>query len=402
MGCLWSAVMLLFLPLENRCRMLSALLTGSVSFLITLIAIPAIMRVAEQKGLYDEPDARKLHTRAIASLGGVGIFMGFLLAMLLTVSLQAHPEFQYFFAAATVIFFLGIKDDILILSPLKKFLVQLAAAAILIHLGGIRIDSMHGLFGITVLPQAISLLLSYGTMIVVINAFNLIDGVDGLAGSLGLLTMSVFGVYFLYIGLTTYALLAFAMAGSLVAFLYFNFNPAKIFMGDSGSLLLGLVNAILVIKFIQVADTNTSILPADSSVALGISILMVPLADTLRVFSIRMARGRSPFSPDRNHIHHLLLRRGLNHKQVTGTCLLLNAFFIFIAYSGRALGSVSVLLFMAAFSLLFLSVVLYVKKPVKRLVSGQPFLQNADTVLVVPQSSSKVVSMNTEMAVAEN
>jgi len=381
--------------------MFPALLTGSAAFVITLLAIPAIMRVAEQKGLYDLPDARKLHTRSVASLGGVGIFMGMLLAMLLTVSTQAYPEFQYFYAAATLIFFLGIKDDILILSPMKKFLVQMASAAILIHLGGIRINSMHGLLGINELPPAVSLLLSYSTIIVVTNAYNLIDGVDGLAGSLGLLTMAVFGSYFLYIGLTVYGLFAFAMAGSLAGFLYFNFNPAKIFMGDSGSLLLGLINAILVIKFIQVADNKIDDLPNGSSIALGFSILMVPLADTLRVFSIRLVKGRSPFSPDRNHIHHLLLRRGLNHKQVTGICLLLNALFIFIAYCSRTLGSTSTLLFMAALSILFLSL-FYIKRPMRRhLASGKP-LVSGDSVLLMPQTPSKVVTMTPEKAVAEN
>lgn len=381
--------------------MLSALLTGSVSFGITLIAIPAIIRVAEEKGLFDVPDARKLHPRAIASLGGVGIFMGVLLSMLLTVSNQQHPEFQYFYAAGTVIFFLGIKDDILILSPLKKFLVQLAVAAILVHLGGLRINSMHGLFGINALPQVVSLALTYSTIIVVVNAFNLIDGVDGLAGSLGLLTMSLFGAYFSYIGLTAYALLAFAMAGSLLAFLLFNFNPAKIFMGDSGSLLLGMLNAILVIKFIQVAGNGIDTLPGGASVALGIAILMVPLADTLRVFSIRIAQGRSPFSPDRNHIHHLLLDRGLSHKQVTSTCVALNMLFIFIAYAGRNLGAAAVILFMAALSVLLLSLLAYAKKPAKHLVPGKPYLQSTETVLV-PQTPSKVVSISQEMAMAEN
>jgi UDP-GlcNAc:undecaprenyl-phosphate GlcNAc-1-phosphate transferase len=382
--------------------MLFALLTGSLSFIITFIAIPAIIRVAEQKKLYDLPDARKVHTRAIASLGGVGIFLGFVVALLLTVSYQTAPQLQYFFAAAILIFFLGIKDDILILSPQKKFLVQLAAAAILVHLGGARLDSMHGLLGITALPESASLVLSYSTVIVVMNAFNLIDGVDGLAGSLGLLTMAVFGAYFFYSGLTAYALLATAMGGSLLAFLIFNHNPAKIFMGDSGSLLLGMVNAILVIKFIQVADNPAAVLPFASSAALGVAILMVPLADTLRVFSIRIFQGRSPFSPDRNHIHHLLLDRGLNHKQVTATCLLLNAFFIGLAYFTRSMGAAPVLLFMAAFFILFLSLVMYVKKPARRLVPAKPFLQNGEPLLVLPQTPTKVVSINTEMAVAEN
>ncbi|MDQ3846089.1 MAG: undecaprenyl/decaprenyl-phosphate alpha-N-acetylglucosaminyl 1-phosphate transferase, partial [Bacteroidota bacterium] len=297
--------------------MLNVFLTGSVSFAITFLAIPAIIRVAEERKLYDVPDARKLHTRPIASLGGIGIFGGFLLATLLSISSQFNPEFQYFFAAAIVVFFLGLKDDIIVLSPIKKFIGQVGAAAILIHLGGIRINGMHGLFGLDELPEVVSLALSYITIIVVINAFNLIDGVDGLAGTLGLLTMSVFGSYLFMNNMTAYAVLAFAMVGSLLAFLIFNYNPAKIFMGDCGSLLLGLVNAILVIKFIKVADAPSVIYPIQSAVAVAFSILMVPLTDTLRVFSIRIFHGRSPFTPDRNHIHHLLLDRGLSHKYVT-------------------------------------------------------------------------------------
>jgi hypothetical protein len=174
-------------------------------------------------------------------------------------------------------------------------------------------------------------------------------------------------------------------------------------MGDSGSLVLGLINAILVVKFIEVADgaAAVAVLPVGSSVSLGVAILIVPLADTLRVFSIRIAQGRSPFSPDRNHIHHLLLDRGMNHKQVAFTCLLLNALFIGVAYSSRAMGGAPVLLFITALSVLFLSLV-YLKKPVRRVVPGKPFLPGTEPVLVLPQTSSKVVSMNTEMAVAEN
>ena len=287
--------------------MLNVILTASVSFIITMLAIPAIMKVAQQKKLYDLPDARKLHTKPIASLGGVGIFIGFSLAILLTLSGTDTREFQFFFASALVIFFLGLKDDILILSATKKFLGQLAATAIVIHLGNIRLESMHGFMGIEKLPEVVGYLLTYVTIIVVVNAYNLIDGVDGLAGSLGIMTMSIFGTYFFFAEMQGYALLAFAMAGSLLAFLRFNFYPAKIFMGDSGSLLIGLVNAILVIKFITVADSATVPVQFTSAVAIGFSILIVPLLDTLRVFSMRIAKGRSPFSPDRNHVHHLLL-----------------------------------------------------------------------------------------------
>ncbi len=379
--------------------MLNVLLTSSASFIITFLAVPAIIKIARAKKLYDIPDERKLHTRPIASLGGIGIFVGFFIASLLSISFQSAPEFQYFFAAATAIFFLGLKDDILILTAMKKFIGQMIAAAILIHLGGIRIESMHGLFGYDQLPELISLALSYVSIIVIINAFNLIDGIDGLAGSLGFLTMSIFGVYFFMVDMSAYALFAFSMAGSIAAFLIFNYHPAKIFMGDSGSLLLGLVNAILVIKFIGVADSSAVAYPLESAVAIGVAILMLPLADTLRVFSIRLLKGRSPFVPDRNHIHHLLLDRGLSHKYITICCVLLNTMFIAIAYFGRQLGPTYIILTISLVSCGFLSVLFFVIKPVRKVAMGRSFQLNAEPLAT---STTKVVSINSEAAVLEN
>ncbi len=378
--------------------MLNVFLTASVSFLITFLIIPVIIKIAEQKKLYDLPDARKLHTRPIASLGGIGIYGGFFLASLLSIQAAFNPEFQYFFAAATVMFFLGIKDDLVILSATKKFIGQMIAAAILIHLGGLRIESMHGVFGITELPEAFSLALSYISIIVITNAFNLIDGVDGLAGTLGLLTTTIFGTYFFMVDMPAYALIAFSLAGSLLAFLIFNYNPARIFMGDSGSLLLGLINSILVIKFITVADSAQIAYPIESAVAVGFSILMVPLADTLRVFSIRIFQGRSPFSPDRNHIHHLLLDKGMSPKFITLYCLLLNIVFIVVAYFGRALGPTYTLFTIAIMSFAFLAVLLYVKRP-EPVMMPHTLQLNAE---LKSQTTTKVVSITTETAVAEN
>jgi UDP-GlcNAc:undecaprenyl-phosphate/decaprenyl-phosphate GlcNAc-1-phosphate transferase len=379
--------------------MLNVILTGSVAFFITFLAIPAIMKVAQEKKLFDLPDSRKLHTSHIASLGGVGIFLGFFLSCLLTISGKQNFELQYFFASALVIVFLGLKDDILIISALKKFLGQLAAAAILIHLADIRIDSMHGIFGLGTLPEPVSYLISYITIIVIVNAYNLIDGVDGLAGSLGVVTTSLFGIYFFMAEMPEYSLIAFGMAGSLLAFLVFNFNPAKIFMGDSGSLLLGLVNAILVIKFISVADAPGAIVPIESVVAVGFSILVVPLLDTLRVFSIRIANGRSPFVPDRNHIHHLLLDRGMSHRTVTVTCVSLNVSFIVMSYFGRGLGSTWLLLIMLAASTAFIGILMLLKKSSSTLVitSAFPHL-NSEPVI---QPATKVVPIKNEAAVAE-
>jgi UDP-N-acetylmuramyl pentapeptide phosphotransferase/UDP-N-acetylglucosamine-1-phosphate transferase len=378
--------------------MLNLFVTGPTAFFITLLAIPAIIRVADEKKLFDLPDARKLHTRPIASLGGVGIFIGFSVAIFLTGVFQKSPELQYIMAAALAIFFLGLKDDILILSATKKFIGQLAAAAILVHLAGIRIDSMHGIFGIGTLPVPLSILFSYATIIVIINAFNLIDGVDGLAGSLGMISTGLFGTYFFMAGHEAYAMLAFAMMASLLAFLLFNFHPARIFMGDSGSLLLGLMNAILVIKFINVATASQAAWPIPTAVALGFVILLVPLLDTLRVFAIRIYHGRSPFSPDRNHIHHLLLDRGFCHIKVTLSCVSINLAFVGLVYWGSAFGSTLLLAGTVTLSFALIGALYYLRKPVRGLVVASSFKHTADVEI---PSATKLVSISKEAAVVE-
>jgi UDP-GlcNAc:undecaprenyl-phosphate GlcNAc-1-phosphate transferase len=380
--------------------MLNVLLTCAVAFMITFLSIPVVITIADQKKLFDEPDARKLHRKPIASLGGIGIFGGFFLAALLSISNHTNPEFQYFFAALLVIFFLGVKDDIVVLSATKKFIGQIIAAAILIHLGGLRIESMHGLFGFHEMPEAFSIALSYVTIIMVINAYNLIDGVDGLAGSLGILSASFFGSYFLLAGLTSYALLAFSLAGSLAAFLIFNYHPAKIFMGDCGSLLIGLVNAILAIKFIDVADSSMlSSLPVPSAVAMAIAVLMLPLMDTVRVFGLRILKGKSPFSPDKTHIHHLLLDRGLNHRHVTFCCLALNFGFIGIAYLSRSQGPTFVFLSVTIVSIALIIALVYWIKPVAQ------FRQQESKTLIPEDvthiTKTKVIPLNKEVAVSE-
>jgi len=168
--------------------------------------------------------------------------------------------------------------------------------------------------------------------------------VDGLAATLGMFAASVFGAYFFMVGMTAYAILVFSMAGSLAAFLIFNYHPAKIFMGDCGSLMIGLVNAILIIKFITVADSSSVTIPIESALAIGISVLILPLFDTILVFGLRILKGVSPFSPDRTHIHHLLLERGLNHRYITFSCLLTNMVFVGLAFFARSFGSTSVFL----------------------------------------------------------
>lgn len=326
--------------------MFDVILSLSLSFAITFFSIPAIIKVAELKKLYDVPDARKVHRTPIPSLGGLGIFSGFILATLISVPRGSLIDFQYFTAAAFIIFLVGVKDDILIISPIKKLIGQIAAAAIIIHKGGIQITSMHGFLGVYELPEMFSLALTYFTIILIINSFNLIDGVDGLAGSLAVLSCSIFGLYFIAVEQIPYAILAFALAGSMLAFLIFNFNPARIFMGDTGSLLTGLVTSILVIKFININEP-LAIIPAGGAPAIGIAILIVPLVDTLRVFSIRILNRRSPFSPDRNHIHHILLDYKLDHKTISLLLVGMNVLFVVLAIIGTHLVGATATAFIA-------------------------------------------------------
>ncbi len=343
-------------------------LSFSLAFLVTFFAIPVIIQVTKEKKLFDEPDERKVHKGVIPTLGGLGIFGGFILATLLGVPVGTSHHLQYFVASLMVIFFLGIKDDILIISATKKFIGQLIAAGIIIKFGGIQIDNMHGLFGLDKIPNTASITLTMFTIIVITNSFNLIDGVDGLAGSLGLLTSLVFGIYFLMIDQLMYAVMAFSLAGSLVGFLIYNFSPAKIFMGDTGSLIIGLLNSIFVIKFISIAANPSVNYPLHATPALGFAILIVPLFDTLRVFSLRILNRRSPFSADRNHIHHFLLDLGLTHKMITFVCVSVNALFIALAYFLQNVGTTWAMFALSSAAVLFVGIIYYSRPKTKTII----------------------------------
>jgi len=370
------------------------LLSAALSFLITFFAIPVIIQVAKDKKLFDEPDERKVHKAVIPTLGGLGIFAGFIVATLMGVPLGITTELQYFAAASIVIFFLGMKDDILVLSASKKFIGQLIAAGILIKFAGVQITNMHGFLGITQIPHYASIAFSLLTIIVITNSFNLIDGIDGLAGSLGFLTTIVFGSYFYYIGHIEYAVMAFALAGSLISFLIYNFSPAKIFMGDTGSLLLGLINSILVIKFINIAGNPEVSLPLASAPAIGFSILMIPLFDTLRVFGLRILDRRSPFSPDRTHVHHFLLDIGFSHRKITLSCVGLNILIIAMAYSLRNLGTTAVMGLLLMTGFLFIGIIYYLRQKHKP-VSVDEIMENE------MRKSHKILSLSAESVEVE-
>jgi UDP-N-acetylmuramyl pentapeptide phosphotransferase/UDP-N-acetylglucosamine-1-phosphate transferase len=291
------------------------------SFFVVLLATPSLIKVAKLKHLVDEPgESRKVHRRRVPTIGGIIIFSAILFGYTLWFPdesgsyAMAFRDFKYIIASLLILFFVGVKDDIIGTAPVKKLIAHAMVAFILVMMGEIRISGLHGLFGVEELPEYGSVMLSFFVYIVIVNAFNLIDGLDGLAGGTGLIVGICFGVWFILAGNLSLALLSFSLSGALLGFLIFNFQPAKIFMGDSGSLTIGCIIAILAIRMIehpvsQLPDPLVNV----SKPILAMAILCYPLVDTLRAFTVRAMKGQSPFSADKNHIHHKILERRGNH-----------------------------------------------------------------------------------------
>lgn len=311
------------------------ILSFITAFLLTYVVIPAIIRISIRKRLFDVPGERRVHTRIVPNLGGIGIFAGLIFSLLYWTPFQSFSQLQYILCALVLIFLIGAKDDIIPMSPDKKFLGQIAAACILVFKADIRLTSLHGIFGIDQIPDLVSYGLSIFTILVINNGLNLIDGINGLAGSLSLVICTTFGVWFYLTGNHELSVLAFAMSGAVVAFLRYNFSPAKIFMGDTGSLLIGLISSILAIQFIELnSGLKEPFLSFQmyTAPAVAMGILIIPLFDTLRVFTLRFLKGKSPFHPDKTHLHHLLLDLGLSHMKATGILVSVNVVFILFVF----------------------------------------------------------------------
>lgn len=288
-----------------------AFLCFATAFVITLITIPPIISLIRKYKLYDLPNARKEHTNPIPTMGGIAIIAGMMTALFMWFPFSNIPAQLCFFFSIMVLLALGIMDDLKDLSAKYKFLVQLALA-IMIALSGIRITSFDGLFNIHELSISAQYTFTILAIVGITNAFNLIDGIDGLAGGLGFMSLVILGLFLTMSGDTNTALIAFALAGGILAFLYFNFNPARIFMGDTGSLVLGFVIAVLCIRFMQMnVVVIKPVIPHAPVFVLGL--VLIPVFDTLRVFATRTLKGQSPFLADKTHIHHLLTNQGFSH-----------------------------------------------------------------------------------------
>ena len=349
--------------------MYEILLSFITAFIPSFFVIPSVIHVARVKHLCDEPGERRSHIEVTPSLGGIAIFVGTVFSVILWTPFTVFGELQYTLCAFIIIFMVGVKDDILPMSPYKKLLGEMMAAGIVTIKSGVKITSLHGFFGISQIPDWFSIILSIFTIIVIINAFNLIDGINGLSGSITVVVTLILGTWFFLVDKMSLSILAFSLAGATMAFLKYNFTPAKIFMGDTGALLLGLVNSILIIKFIeineQISGQPYSFL-AGPAVAIGI--LILPLFDTARVFIIRILRGRSPFSPDRLHLHHLLVDFGFSHMKATAILVATTLLFIGFVFIFQSMGTFKLL-----FAVIFMATVMsyILQKAVENKKSGK-------------------------------
>ena len=334
---------------------LTGLLSFFVALTIVLLAIPPIIKVAKIKHLFDEPsEDRKIHIYKTPNLGGVGIFVGLLITLCLCIPFASIPHVNFIIASTIILFALGLKDDLVGLSPLVKFIAQIIAALIICYFADIRLTSMYGFFGIGDISVPLSILISILFILLLVNAFNLIDGIDCLAGTVSLIASLTFAWCFWQMGTYGLMYLSLCIAGSLCGFLYFNRSPAKIFMGDTGSLMLGFLFAILSIKFIEFNKFSPVLNPNPvfhSAPAIVCGILVIPIFDTLRVFTLRILKGVSPFNADRNHIHHRMIDFKLSHMQSTGVLVTVNFIFIATVFLLRDIGTLELFLFITIMTL---------------------------------------------------
>ena len=299
------------------------------AFLITYLVIPKVIFFAEKLRLLDEAGIRASHKGSVPIFGGIAIFSGIIFSLLFWANIE---NIQYLLVSILIVFFIGIIDDLLMLSPFKKIVGQVIATSIIIFLGDLKIDSMHGVLGVYDLPIPIGTVFTIFVVIVIMNGFNLIDGVDGLAGGIGVVSSFSFGVISLLMGQSDMAIIAFTLMGSLLGFLRYNLFPAKIFMGDTGSLVVGMILSILAINSIRYGLVTETIKLPNRGPLLAIVILSIPLFDSLKVFFVRVMKGRDPLSPGREHIHHSLLSLGLGHKKTTLIICIFAVLMIGISY----------------------------------------------------------------------
>ena len=295
----------------------------SIALVVTAFVLPKCVRIARRLNIVDNPSARRLNKEPVPVLGGVAVFFGIFVSAMILSSIENCSELFIVFSVRLMMLYTGVTDDIMDIRPFAKFCVQILAMIILMSLGGLRLDNFHGLFGIYQLPDYISIPLTLFAGVGIINAINLIDGVDGLSSGYGIIASTLCGICFLSTRDMTFAILAFAFVGALIPFFIHNVfgRKYKMFIGDGGTLVLGTAFVVFIMRILQSPGIERFY---PGIIAYLIAIFAVPVFDTLRVMTIRVVKKKSPFSPDKTHLHHLFIGLGFSHAETTLIVLTLN------------------------------------------------------------------------------
>lgn len=291
-----------------------------VSLISTCMVYRHVLRICIEKDITDKPCSRKLQQSPVPVLGGVAVFAGMLVAMIVGGIVSDVSGLYPVVCIMTLMLFVGVTDDILDLTPALRLAVEVAAVLALIYTTGCSINDFHGLWGIGQLPGWLAVCLTVFAGVGIINSVNLIDGVNGLCSGYCIFACTAFGVYSLLSGDNQTAVLAFVCIGALLPFLCHNVfgQTSKMFIGNGGTLLMGTVMVFFVISRIHGAEMP-------SEIPFALAVLSIPVFDTVRVMGVRMLKGRSPFSPDKGHLHHLLFSTHFSHVGTTITEIILGA-----------------------------------------------------------------------------
>lgn len=332
--------------------------TGRRYLFRDLPGIPAFHHpLLQKKKIVAHPGQRRIHKKITPSLGGVAIFLGFTVGSI-TWSIDPHSSVIFRLLPILIIpFIIGLFDDLIHLKPLAKLIAQWLTASLLFFILEIQISSSYGLFGEEAFSPALSYLITLFIVVIITNSLNLIDGIDGLAAAFSFVACGFFGTWFLFTGHYPYSILCFALAGAILAFLFQNWEPSNIFMGDTGSLVIGTVLSVITIRFInfnyELPDDD--IWKFNSSIGTAICAMIVPLADTTRIIAIRLYNRSSLFTADKRHIHHALVRLGFTHRRAVYILTIVHVGMIALAVALRDEGEWILVAVVAVITLLLCS-----------------------------------------------
>lgn len=325
----------------NTSIVLHILLPFVVSMLAAIWVFPKVLRIALAKNIVDNPNARKLQRVPVPVLGGVAVMFGILVSLSTCRLFYDCSALFTIMLAMLVMLYVGTIDDITELSPRTRFIIEILLVLMLIYTCGYSINDFHGLWGIGSVSAWVSIPLTIVSVVGIINAINLIDGVDGYSSGYSIMACTIFGVFFYVAGDINMVMLASVCAASLIPFFFHNVfgKSSKMFIGDGGTLVMGLVMSIFVLNILK---SETCCQHYDSwglgLVPFTLAVLAVPVFDTVRVMSRRIMRGTSPFHPDKTHLHHLFISMGFSHIGTTISILLLNLLVVFSWYLTYKMG----------------------------------------------------------------